>query len=131
MVIDPWRWLNEVLPTPAIHMGPIDVVFIGIWLGLNVYVRLRPRARRWGCLPYLAVGLLFTCLVPNCSSYVEVQRVVAQNGHDDSFTLLYTLFRFPLYWALGVVQLLVMLWHDLRTHQADQEALIASFKPEG
>lgn len=36
---------------------------------------------------------------------IEINNVVAKNGIDDSFTLLYTLFKIPIWWLIGMILL--------------------------
>ena len=51
-----------------------------------------------GCLIW---GLLFGLTLPIISQKIEIDRVASEREILDNFTLLYTYFKFPIYWVLG------------------------------
>lgn len=50
------------------------------------------------------IFILFV-FTPYLSTQIEINNLVAKNGIDDSFTLLYTLFKIPIWWLIGMILL--------------------------
>lgn len=58
------------------------------------------------CLSTTIFFVTFGLVLPLISMIVEIQ--LYSNPGDDAFNLLYTYFRFPVYWVIGVIQLIVI-----------------------
>ena len=58
--------------------------------------------------------LFLFVFIPYLSVQIEINNAVAKNGIDDSFTLLYTLFKIPIWWFIGIVILFYMSVLDSR-----------------
>ena len=52
-------------------------------------------------------GFLFGLVLPLISIIIEVYRVKTTIGIMDNLEVLYTYLRFPMYWAIGVVQVVI------------------------
>lgn len=91
-----------------LYWGYIDSSILLILIVVNTITYLKIRNKELGCVAVLGIALLYAIVLPLISQIVEVRRVVAINGKDDSFTLLYTYFRFPIYWLLGFIQFLIL-----------------------
>lgn len=52
--------------------------------------------------------------IPYLSIQIEINNVVVKNGIDDSFTLLYTLFKIPIWWLIGMILLFFISILDTR-----------------
>lgn len=52
--------------------------------------------------------------IPYLSMQIEINNVVVKNGIDDSFTLLYTLFKIPIWWLIGMILLFFISILDTR-----------------
>ncbi len=57
-------------------------------------------------LPAAIFFASFGLVLPIISMIVEIQ--LYSNQGDDAYNLLYTYFRFPVYWAIGLIQLIVI-----------------------
>jgi len=53
----------------------------------------------------MIIGFLFVLIFPFISIGIEVDHSVRKFGKDDSFTLLYTFFRFPVWWFIGIINI--------------------------
>ena len=84
--------------------GYFDYIIIGVLIFLNIKFWKKEINRKTGCL---VGGLLFGFLIPFISSTVEVQRVKMTIGIADNFEVLYTYLRFPTYWIIGTIQVIV------------------------
>lgn len=91
-----------------LYWGSIDTLMLLIIIAVNVIIYFKSRTKKLGCLVVLMIALLYVIVLPLTSQIVEIRRVVAVNGVDDSFTLLYTYSRFPIYWSLGFIQLIIL-----------------------
>lgn len=49
--------------------------------------------------------VIFGFFLPVLSITVEIDRVTSEREVLDNFTLLYTYFRFPIYWLVGAIQI--------------------------
>ena len=47
--------------------------------------------------------ILVLVVIPMISVGIEIDLVVNKNGIDDSFTLLYTYLKIPLWWLIGII----------------------------
>lgn len=88
--------------------GKIDIIILLILIAINTIVFLKFQGTKLNCIVTIGIVILYGLILPIISQGFEVSRVVAINGIDDSFTLLYTFLRFPIYWFLGVIQLVLI-----------------------
>lgn len=86
-------------------IGWFDIVFIVILISLNIKLwRKKLNGKR-----VIFVGLLlFGLILPVISQIIEIQRVKMSIGIIDGFEVLYTFLKFPFYWIIGTVQLIVI-----------------------
>lgn len=91
-----------------IYWGCIDTFILVILIIINTIAYLKFKNKELGCVVVLAITLLYAVVLPLISQIIEIRHVVAINGVDDSFTLLYTYLRFPIYWLLGFIQFLII-----------------------
>ncbi|SHF83114.1 hypothetical protein SAMN05443633_10772 [Chryseobacterium arachidis] len=79
------------------------VIFIfnfGVWK----YKIIKKRNR----ILYLIVFLLFGLIVPYFSVDFEIKKAVKDQPFVDGFTLLYVYFRFPIWWFIGIIEVLIL-----------------------
>ena len=55
-----------------------------------------------------AIGFLLMIVLPLISQFEEIQRYTADKEIVDSFELLYTYLKFPFYWTVGFIQVLIL-----------------------
>ncbi|MCD7974109.1 MAG: hypothetical protein LUG18_15840 [Candidatus Azobacteroides sp.] len=92
------------------YIGYFDLIIIVIIILLNIlYRKYKPEyLEAWcGCLGQIVIFLFYLLVLPFLSITVEIDIVCKEGNCMDSFTLLYTLLRFPLYWGLGIIQIVV------------------------
>ena len=90
-------------------IGYFDYIVLGILLTLNaIYWRKRLNGKL-GCL---IVGLVFGIVLPIISMKIEIARISKEFEIIDGFNLLYTYFRFPMYWIIGISQSIIMNVHN-------------------
>lgn len=82
-------------------IGYFDYIIFGILVFLNVFFWKKRFKRPIGCL----IGfLVFGIVLPIASMAFEIDRYTAEYKYTDAFELLYTYFRFPMYWTIGILQ---------------------------
>ena len=53
-------------------------------------------------------ALIFGFLLPLISMLIELEIVKANGGWMDSFEVLYVYLRFPTYWVIGIIQVVIL-----------------------
>ena len=86
-------------------IGYFDYIIIGFLVFLNIRFWKKEINGKVGCL---VGGFSFGFLLPLISMFIEIQRVKTTIGIVDSFEVLYTYFRFPTYWLIGIVQTVII-----------------------
>ncbi len=87
-----------------VFSGARDLCSIVKSKNLNVKFRKVLISEKVGCL---VGGLLFGFILPLISQFIEIKRVQSTIGIIDNFEVLYTYLRFPTYWFLWIIQLMV------------------------
>ena len=101
------------------YVGYFDYVVLVLLVGINVAHTRHSGSGSLGCWYWVAAALLFCIVLPIISIWGELERTRRPPGVIvDSFELLYTYFRFPMYWALFLVQLgLLLIRNRLKKQQ--------------
>jgi hypothetical protein len=60
------------------------------------------------CLAYCIIALLFGIIFPLVSSFIDIKIYTSGKKIVDNFELLYNYLKFPIYWGIGLLQLLVL-----------------------
>ena len=98
-------------------IGYFDYAVVALLVYANV--RYDRRSGQWahGCLAGLAGALVFGFGLPWLSTRVELARIGPLEGAHDGSEFLYTLFRYPFYWALFAGQVAFVLFRTPATGQ--------------
>jgi len=83
-------------------IGYIDYLIIAILIFLNIKYWKTDFEKKVGCL---LVSLLFGFVLPFVSMIIELQIV---GEWMDSFEVVYTFLRFPIYWVIGIIQMIII-----------------------
>ena len=91
-----------------LYTGVFDYAIFGILIIVNVLFWKRTFAIKTGCI----VGLIiFGLILPSISAVVEInnyQDFSEGKPFSDKFEILYTLYRFPIYWSVGILQIVLL-----------------------
>ncbi|NOU61991.1 hypothetical protein [Marinifilum caeruleilacunae] len=90
-------------------IGYFDYIIFGLLLLFNVLYWKKRFNGKTGCL---IIGILFGVAIPYVSMEIELLRVKSEFEMIDGFNLLYTIFRFPMYWIIGILQSILINIHD-------------------
>ncbi|BAX81826.1 hypothetical protein ALGA_3528 [Labilibaculum antarcticum] len=90
-------------------IGYFDCIVLGVLGILNAVYWYKRFNRKLGCL---IIGLAFGIILPMISMKIEIVRVSNEFEIVDGFNLLYTYFRFPMYWIVGICQSILINVHD-------------------
>lgn len=88
-----------------IYLGYFDFVLVVILILAN-YRFWKKFSVFDNCLITIIFISLFGFILPIISMFFEIQ--LNSSSGDDAFNLLYTFFRFPFYWAIGIIQLIII-----------------------
>ena len=83
-------------------IGYFDYVVIGILIFVNIKYWKTNIEKKVGCI---LGGLMFGFLLPFISMIIELQIV---GEWMDSFEVVYTILRFPTYWIIGIIQIIII-----------------------
>jgi hypothetical protein len=83
-------------------IGYFDYLIIAILIFLNIKYWKRNFEKKIGCL---LVFILFGFVLPFISMIIELQIV---GDWMDSFEVVYTFLRFPTYWVIGIIQMIII-----------------------
>lgn len=86
-------------------IGNFDLVAIGILVLINILIWGKKIKNNIGCI---IGGLIFGLILPIISQKLEIDRVASEREILDNFTLLYTYFKFPIYWIIGAIQIAII-----------------------
>lgn len=87
-----------------LYAGSYDFIVFGLLLILNIFLWNRGMKNKSGCM---LVFIVFGLVLPLLSIAVEIRLYHAytiDKPFSDKFETVYTLYRFPLYWLIGIVQ---------------------------
>ena len=83
-------------------IGYFDYLIIAILIFLNIKYWKSNFEKRVGCL---LAALIFGLVLPFISMIIELQIV---GEWMDSFEVVYTFLRFPTYWIIGIIQMVII-----------------------
>jgi hypothetical protein len=83
-------------------IGYFDYVVIGVLIFVNIKYWKTNIEKKVGCI---LGGLMFGFLLPFISMIIELQIV---GEWMDSFEVAYTFLRFPTYWIIGFIQIIII-----------------------
>lgn len=85
--------------------GAFDIIVIISLMLINLILWKIRINQNIGCL---ISGVLFGLILPIISMGFEIDKVTARGEIIDNFEVLYTYFRFPVYWLIGIIQLVIL-----------------------
>ncbi len=84
-------------------LGYFDYLVIGILIFINIKVWNTYNEKDVGCI---GIAILFGFLLPFVSMSIELSIV---GEWVDSFEVLYTYLRFPIYWVMGMLLMIIII----------------------
>lgn len=89
--------------------GFFDIFIIAIIILINWYIFKYKVFSYFPWYVHVILGMTFILILPLTSCMVEYQTYINQSKvTPDGFEILYIWFRFPIYWALGLVEGLII-----------------------
>lgn len=85
-------------------IGYFDYMIFIVLMILNIVFWKKSFA---SCSAYGVVVLLFGLILPVVSSFIDIRMSTSGKTMVDNFELLHNYLKFPLYWGVGLLQLLV------------------------
>lgn len=84
-------------------VGYFDYLIIGILVYINIRIWNNYKAKIVG---RIGIALLFGLFLPLISMIIELS-IIAE--WTDSFEMVYTYLKFPIYWLIGILQLIIVI----------------------
>ncbi len=86
--------------------GIFDYIIVAIILIFNFSAWKYKIIKKCNWIFYLIAFLFFGIIFPVISIHYEIQEAAKDQTFIDNFTLLYTFFRFPVWWLIGFLEIL-------------------------
>jgi hypothetical protein len=112
----------------AILFGKFDVVFICCLILANLILWRVKFKKNLGCF---LIVCLFGLVLPWISMGFEIDKVKSERPEHtiiENGELLYTYFRFPVYWGIGIIQSIIFFLKKRKDDNADLVSKIADIK---
>jgi len=84
------------------YFGIFDYIIVAIISIFNFGVWKFEIIKKCNWILYLMMFLFFGFIIPFFSIDFEIRNVTEGQANVDGFTLLYTFFRFPIWWLIGI-----------------------------
>jgi len=81
---------------------------------LLIFINIKFWNKKWGSLVQILGTLLYVFVLPIISMKIEAEIISRKYEIVDGFNFLYAFFRFPLYWILYFLQLIIYHKKDKR-----------------
>lgn len=88
--------------------GPFDLIISILIILFNLFVYKTEFIKRFNWKLITVLFILFLIVIPFFSAQVERIQVYKQYEIVDGFNLLYLLFRFPVWWILGLFEIIMI-----------------------
>ncbi len=89
-------------------LGLFDYIILLIIFIFNIGIWKYKIIKNSNLVFHLVIFMLFGFTIPYFSIDFEIQKVTKNLKEIDSFTLLYTYFRFPIWWFLGILEIIYL-----------------------
>ncbi|GGG63953.1 hypothetical protein [Epilithonimonas arachidiradicis] len=86
-------------------LGIFDYILLIVILIFNIGVWKYKIIKKGNKILYLSIFLLFGFIIPFFSIDFEIKNLTKNIKEIDSFTFLYTYFRFPTWWLFGISEI--------------------------
>ena len=87
------------------NIGYFDYIIFIVLIILNVIFWKKDFSF---CLVYCIIILLFGAILPVVSSFIDIRIYTSDKKIVDNYELLHNYLKFPLYWGMGLIQLLIL-----------------------
>ncbi len=91
--------------------GTFDYIILALIFIFNVGVWKYKIIKKCNWILYLVTFLFFGFIIPNFSMDFEIQKAIKGQPYVDNFTLLYTFFRFPIWWLIGALEIIFLRYY--------------------
>lgn len=85
-----------------------DIVFFFLILAINIYIFKSKQDIKINRFVKTAVFLLFFIVIPYISNTIETRNIYKKFTIVDSFNLWYLIFKFPVWWTIGILEILYL-----------------------
>ncbi len=90
-------------------IGYFDFIVIGTLIFLNIKFWKNKFDQFDLKVGFISSVILFGLILPFFSIIIELEIIKSFKGEwMDNFEVMYTIFRFPIYWIIGIVQIIII-----------------------
>lgn len=88
--------------------GTFDYIILVLIFLFNIVVWKFKIIKKRNWILYLVAFLFFGFVIPLLSVDFEIEKATKDQPIVDNFTLLYTYFRFPVWWFIGIIEIFIL-----------------------
>lgn len=85
--------------------GYFEILVLTLLIGSNLYIQRIPFNIN---IYYLVIILLFGFILPLIAMKIEIEIAILKGMERDGMYFLWTTFKFPIYWIIGIFQILFL-----------------------
>ena len=85
-----------------------DLAFLFIITAINIYIFKKKQNINLNRFVKTTVFVLFFILIPYLSNTIEIRNIYKKFTDIDSFNLWYLIFKYPVWWAIGILEILYL-----------------------
>jgi hypothetical protein len=115
----PQRFENQQIEYIMI-LGIFDFLVIALIIITNFYLQQTRTEISFNFPWVMLFFMLFSFILPIISSMIEIAIVTKKFDMVDGFNLLYVYFRWPIYWIIGIIEI-IMLNIFRKSHESETE----------
>ena len=113
----------NIFLTPAEPFTLFSYCDFAILIGLNLIFYFLIKYNYFKRIKFhkTIIALLFMIVIPILSNMIEIDNVNRINGIVDSFNLLYTFLKIPLWWLIGLVNIFTLRFFLRKIKESNSE----------
>lgn len=93
---------------PFMSFTYYDIAFFILILIINIYIYRNRKNIKINRFTKIFIFLLFFILIPYLSNTIETRNIYKKFTIVDGFNLWYLIFKYPVWWLIGIVEILFL-----------------------
>lgn len=93
---------------PFMSFTYYDIAFLILVLAINTYIFRNRKNIKINRFTKIFIFLLFFILIPYLSNTIETKNIYKKFIIVDGFNLLYLIFKYPVWWSIGILEILFL-----------------------
>ena len=104
---------------PFMSFTYYDIAFLILVLIINVYIFRNRKNIKLNRFTKTSIFLLFFILIPYLSNSIETKNIYKKFTIVDGFNLWYLILKYPVWWSIGIVEILFLSKLQVKNQQTN------------